>query len=135
MRRDRDREKGEHHGSELGRVGKCSAPERLLRFELPSIPPRTADTCAKIQWANAFLWYNSKEEAHLTGPRTSLLRLWHLPTSLHQFANLLRAVFQQPATYFTKAAPRTPPERAMKAEPHQTKNDTNSMGIASDTMG
>ena len=56
----------------------------------------------------------------------SLLRLWHLPTSLHQFANLLykqldhrhmftqwsldlkelaeRAVFQQPATYFTEAA-------------------------------
>ena len=56
----------------------------------------------------------------------SHLRLWHLPTSLHQFANLLykqldhrhmftqwslnlkelaeRAVFQQPATYFTEAA-------------------------------
>ena len=56
----------------------------------------------------------------------SLLRLWHLPMSLHQFANLLykqldhrhmftqwsldlkelaeRAVFHQPATYFTDAA-------------------------------
>jgi len=56
----------------------------------------------------------------------SHLRLWHLPTSLHQFANLLykqldhrhmftqwslnlkelaeRALFQQPATYFTEAA-------------------------------
>ena len=56
----------------------------------------------------------------------SLLRLWHHPTSLHQFADLLykqldhrhmftqwsldlnelaeRAMFQQPATYFTDAA-------------------------------